>query len=227
MRNLPPSQPTRAPRAGLAGPIIIAAALIFAAIYFVTGMQEAAQRANPVNMIATVLPQATPTIIARPPAIVQIRALAELSTVATTMSTVVEASKPRVQGVVAERLLLIACGRVKAGVDLSKLRTEDVVVSPNGKTVSVRLPKAELQDVYLIDDSTQPCTTRVYDRTNLIVLAETKELEGQAREEGIKAIRAMALQSGILKDADRNARVAIDRVLGAAGFETVEFVDTP
>jgi hypothetical protein len=29
----------------------------------------------------------------------------------------------------------------------------------------------------------------------------------------------------VLKEADKNARIVIDRVLGAAGFEVVEFMD--
>jgi hypothetical protein len=65
----------------------------------------------------------------------------------------------------------------------------------------------------------------VYDRTNLIVLAESRELEGQAREQAVNAVRDMAIQTGVLKEADKNARIVIDRVLGAAGFEIVEFMD--
>ncbi len=181
--------------------------------------------ANPANIVRTAMPAATPTIIAKPPVVLQVRAIADLSTVTSYMSTVVEAQKARVGNVIVERLLLVACGRVKAGIDLSKLRDEDLQISPDGKTVTVRLPKAELQDVYLIDDSTQPCTTRVYDRTNLIILSPTLELEGQAREQAVKAVREMAIQSGMLREANRNARAIIERVLLAAGFEKVVFVE--
>ena len=229
----PPSLP---PRRGL-GPLIagmlalgcIAGALIVALALrnFGDRLGQAADAANPANIVKTILPAATPTIVARPPAILQVRAVADLSTVSSYMSTIVEAQKARVGNVIVERLLLVACGRIKAGIDLSKLREEDVQVSADGKTVTVRLPKAELQDVYLIDDSTQPCTTRVYDRTNLIVLSPTLELEGQAREQAVKALREMAIQSGLLRDASRNARAIIERVLLAAGFEKVEFIDAP
>lgn len=231
-----PPPPPLPPRRGL-GPLIagmlalgcIAGALIVALALrnFGDRLGQAADAANPANIIKTVLPAATPTIVARPPAILQVRAVADLSTVSSYMSTIVEAQKARVGNVIVERLLLVACGRIKAGIDLSKLREEDVQVSADGKTVTVRLPKSELQDVYLIDDSTQPCTTRVYDRTNLIVLPPTLELEGQAREQAIKALREMAIQSGLLRDASRNARAIIERVLLAAGFEKVEFVELP
>jgi hypothetical protein len=91
--------------------------------------------------------------------------------------------------------------------------------------VTIRLPKAELKDIFLIDDSTQPCTTKVYDRTNLLVIPETKELEGQAREKALQAIRDTAIQSGILSDANKNARIVIERVLLLAGYERVVFVE--
>jgi hypothetical protein len=126
--------------------------------------------------------------------------------------------------IVYEKLILIACGRVKAGVDLSKMRAQDVVASLDGMTVTLQLPRAELLDAYLIDDSTQPCTTRVYDRTNLILIPQTKELESEAREQADKAIRDMALQSGMLTEADRNARIVIERVLLLAGYQKVVFV---
>jgi hypothetical protein len=180
---------------------------------------------NPVNVIATVLPPLTPTIVARPPAIRQVRALADLTTVSAMMSTVVEAEQPRIGDLVTEKLLLIACGKVNAGVDLNKLSDDDIAVSEDGKTVTIRLPKSELKDIFLIDDSTQPCTTKVYDRTNLLVLPETKELEGQAREKALQAIRDTAIQSGILADANKNARTVIERVLLLAGYERVVFVE--
>ena len=37
----------------------------------------------------------------------------------------------------------------------------------------------------------------------------------------------MLVTSGLLRDASRNARAIIERVLLAAGFEKVEFVDVP
>ena len=147
----------------------------------------------------------------------------ELATAQSLLSTVVEVEKARVGNVLYERLVLIACGRVKAGINLAQLREQDV--TEKGDVVTVRLPRAELLDAYLIDDSTQPCTTKVYDRTNLILLPSTPELEGQAREKALEAIRATAVQSGLLSDANRNAKVTIERVLLLAGYHQVIFVE--
>jgi hypothetical protein len=225
-------QPAAAPNTGcllasaiLGGAVLVAACVIAVAVSgFGRSVGEAFDRNNPANIIATNMPQATPTIIVRPPAILQVRAIAELGTAQSLMSTVVEVEKARVGDILYERLILIACGRVKAGIDLSKLRDDDVTVV--GDVVTVRLPRASIQDVYLIDDPSVTCTTKVYDRTNLIVLPETRELEQQARQKALEAIRASANESGLLSDADRNARLVIERILINAGYKQVVFVPT-
>jgi hypothetical protein len=231
----PPPAPPAQPRVSqtalgcLIGAGIIAVALLIAGMLVSAALRESTQAATdairlPGSLAATALPAATPTIVARPPAVLQVRAISDLATAQSLLSTVVEAEKARIGDVVYERLVLIACGRVKAGIDLSALADGDVVVSDDGKTVRVRLPQAQLLDVYLIDDSTQPCTTKVYDRTNLLLLPPTAELESQAREQALQAIRETAVQSGVLSDARRNAEIAIERILLNAGYERVEFV---
>jgi heme/copper-type cytochrome/quinol oxidase subunit 2 len=230
------SQPQpRAPQTSLGcliGAGIIAAALLIAGLLVASALRDSANRVagtaekmNPVNIVATLIPAVTPTIVVRPPAVLSVRAISDLATAQSLMSTVVEAEQARIGNVIYEKLVLIACGRVKAGIDLSQLKESDVTVTDDGKTVRVKLPPAELLDSYLIDDSTQPCTTKVYDRTNLLIIPETKELEGQAREKALEAIRATAMQSGILSDARRNAEIAIERILLNSGYEKVEFVE--
>lgn len=216
----------------LIGVGIMAVSLIAAALLIGFAIRDSANRAaesvdrmNPVNMLATIAPPPTPTIVVRPPAILSVRALSELATAQMLMSTVVEADQARVGNIVYEKLILIACGRVKAGIDMSQIQDSDVMESADGKTVTVRLPRAKMTDSYLIDDPSQTCTTKVYDRTNLIVLPETKELEGQAREKAIEAIRKTAEESGLMDEARRNAQIAIERILLNAGYEKVEFID--
>ena len=46
-----------------------------------------------------------------------------------------------------ERLVIISKGKILAGVDLKKLRPEDIHVA--GDSVSINLPKAEIQDVII------------------------------------------------------------------------------
>lgn len=205
---------------------IIGVAIVIAAFVIVLALSAfggVINNASPVNAIATVAAPRTPTVVARPPTLQQVKALADLTTVQTLLSTIVEADQARVGNVVYERLILLACGRVKAGIDLSKMTDADITVSADGKTAQVRLPKVQLLDTYLIDDPAQPCTTKVYDRTNLILLPASKDLESVARDKAVKAITETAVQAGILTEADKNARAAIERVLMNSGFDKVEF----
>lgn len=205
---------------------IVAAGLVVAAFILagaLGGFGQSLERANPANTVATAVAPRTPTVVVRPPSLQQVRALADLTTVQTLMSSIVEADQARVGNILYEKLVLLACGRVKAGIDLSKLKESDITVSDDGKTVRVRLPKAEVLDAFLVDEPGQPCTTKVYDRTNLIVLPASRDLESVARERAVKTIRDTAVQSGILAEADRNARAIIERLLLNAGFEKVEF----
>ena len=178
--------------------VIAAAALLVVAIVFSMGraVSDVFENVKPGGMLATVLPQSTPTMIVRPPAMLQVRAAADLVTAQTLMSTVVEAEKARVGS----------------------------IVIVDGERVTVRLPRAEIQDVYLIDDETSRCTTRVFDRTNLVLLPQSKDLESQAREKAVQAIRATAVESGILEDADRNGRMIIEHMLLLAGYREVRFI---
>jgi hypothetical protein len=216
----------------LIGVGIMAVSLVAAALLIAFAIRDSANRAaesvdrmNPANVLATLAPPPTPTIVVRPPAILSVRALSDLATAQMLMSTVVEADQARVGNIVYEKLVLIACGRVKAGIALNELKDSDVTESADGKTVTVRLPRAKMLDSYLIDDPNQPCTTKVYDRTNLIVLPETKELESQAREKALEAIRQTAEESGLMSEARRNAQIAIERILLNAGYDKVEFVE--
>ena len=188
-------------------------------------MTRAMEQTNPSRIVQTLLPPPTPTVVVRPPALLQVRAISNLATAQALLSTIVEVNQARVGNVIYERLVLIACGRVKAGVDLTQLTEDDVRVIDNGRTVRVRLPAPTLQDAYLIDDANQPCTTRVYDRTNLLVIPESKDLEAQAREKALESIRLTALESGMLDEARRNAQLAIERILLSAGYERVEFIE--
>jgi hypothetical protein len=216
--------------AGILGLALVASALIVASALrdgftlFNTAAEKVIEN-NPANVIATALPPPTPTIVVRPPTLRQVKSLAGLTTLSAMMSTVVEANVQRVGSLVNERLLLVACGKVNAGVDLSQITEDDIALSADGKTVTVRLPRSEITDVFLIDDSKQPCTTKVYDRTNLIVLPETKELEGQAREKAVQAIRDTAIQSGLLDEANKNARNVVEKMLLLLGYEKVVFVE--
>jgi hypothetical protein len=114
------------------------------------------------------------------------------------------------------KVLLLAQGIVKAGIDLKKLQPDDVTVS--GKNISIKLPPPQITDAYL-DDS----QTKVIERTTGFLRSLDKDLEQTTRENAVEDIGRAARQNGILNDANDRARLELRAFFEQAGFEQVEF----
>ncbi len=154
----------------------------------------------------------------QPTVVRQIQALQRLETVGYTMDKIIsgERENPVLPKFLAgDRLLLVVHGEAIAGVDLSKLHPSDVVV--NGRSVSIHLPPAEIFTVRLDN-----AKTRVYSRDTGLFSTPDPNLEGEVRQEAERQIEAAALQDGILKTADKNARQTLTTMLTGLGFGNVE-----
>jgi hypothetical protein len=161
-------------------------------------------------------PPVTPTIKVLPPALEKVRSMARLETTAYFLSTVVEVQKPPDWPFTGQRLLLVAYGRVTAGVDLAQIQDADVEVV--GERVIVHLPAAELFDVYLQEDKTY-----VYDYEMGIFARFDQTLETEARRRAVTEFQNTALENGILEDARVRAEWEIQRLLLLLGYESVTF----
>ena len=106
-------------------------------------------------------------------------------------------------------------GEVVAGVDLSSLQPGDVQVT--GHTVSIRLPQAEIFTTRLDNEK-----TRVYSRETGLFSTPDPNLEGEVRQEAERQLRDAALQDGVLKIADKNARQTVTSMLNGLGFANIE-----
>lgn len=155
----------------------------------------------------------------QPTVVRQIQQLQRLETVSYTMDKIMsgERNNPYLPKFLAgDRLLLVVHGDVIAGVDLGKVQPADVSV--RGRTISLRIPAAEIFTTR-IDNA----RTRVYSRdTGLFSIADPN-LESEVREEAERQLQQAALQDGVLKTADQNARNTLSRMLAGLGFEQVEF----
>jgi hypothetical protein len=154
----------------------------------------------------------------QPTVVRQIRALQRVETASYTMDKIIsgERENPILPNFLAgDRLLLIAHGEVIAGLDLSKLQPGDVQV--HGRSVSIHLPPAEIFTT-TIDNA----KTRVYSRDTGLFSTPDPNLEGDVRAEAEHQLEAAALQDGILKTAETNARQTVNSVLTSLGFEKVE-----
>jgi hypothetical protein len=144
----------------------------------------------------------------------QIQTLSDLVTVKYVVEKVVVLDDARWYG--ESRVLLLAHGIVKAGIDLKRLQPGDVKVS--GKTIYIHLPPPQLTDAYLDDTKSQ-----VIDHTTGLLRTFDKDLEQTAREEAVLDIRRAAINNGILTDASDRAQLELALFLHQAGYTEVKF----
>jgi len=148
----------------------------------------------------------------------QIQTLSDLVTVKYVMEKVVILNDVKWYG--ENRVLLLAHGIVKAGIDLKRIKPEDVAIS--GKKITLHLPWPQITDAYLDEQQ-----TRVIDYSTGLFRAPdpTLALATTARQNAVDDIRRAARIDGILTDAGDRARLELALFLHQAGFEQVEFVD--
>ncbi len=144
----------------------------------------------------------------------QVQTLSDLVTVKYVLEKVVILEDVKWYG--ENRVLLLAHGVVKAGMDLKRITTDDVTIA--GKKISLRLPPAQITDAYLDESRSQ-----VIDHTTGLLRAFDKDLEQTARQNAVDDIRRAARMDGILDEADKRARLELELFLRQAGFEQVEF----
>lgn len=147
----------------------------------------------------------------------QIKTLSELVTVKYVIEKVVVLEDIKWVAVLGEsRVLLLAHGIVKAGIDLGKIQPADLEVS--GKKIIVRLPPAQITDAYLDENQ-----TRIIERTTGVLRTFDKDLEQTARQNAIDDIRRAARTGGIMRDAEEKAQAQLRTLFHELGFEEVEF----
>ena len=151
----------------------------------------------------------------------QIQHLNRLETVVYSLDSVVEGSKtsPVFPDILtADRILLVVHGQSIAGVDLAKLKPEDVHIDgADRRSIHVNLPASEIFVTTLDNEH-----SRVYSRTTGLLVPVDRDLESETRAKAQEQLRQAALTDGILDQARRNARTTIAALLLSLGFEHVE-----
>lgn len=144
----------------------------------------------------------------------QVQTLSDLVTVKYVLEKVVIVDDAKWYG--DNRVMLLAHGIVKAGIDLRQIKPEDVTIT--GQKISLKLPPPQITDAYL--DDTQ---TKVIDNTTGLFREPDINLEQTTRADAVEDIRRAALTDGILADADTRAKLELNLFLRQAGFQQVEF----
>jgi hypothetical protein len=143
----------------------------------------------------------------------QVQTLSDLVTVKYVLEKVVILDDIKWYG--ENRVLLVAHGIVKAGVNLQEIKPEDMRVED--KKIVLKLPRARITDVYLDDQK-----TRVVDRSTGLLRAFDKDLEQNARRQAVDELRIAARANRIYEDAEERARLQLANLFHLLGYE-IEF----
>ncbi len=151
----------------------------------------------------------------------KIQKLNRLETVVYSLDSVVEGAKTSPvfpDALAADRILLVVHGQAIAGVDLARLKPEDVRIdSADPRSIHLSLPPSELFVTTLDNEH-----TRVYARTTGLLVPVDRDLESDTRAKAQQQLQAAALGDGILDAARRNARATIVTLLYGLGFTKVD-----
>lgn len=207
--NLPPAAPPERASSGCRWVLLALGIMALVALAFFLGMlamwfrDRSSQTQQLVN---------TTTVVT------QVQALSEVVTVKYVMEKVVILEDPRWYG--ENRILLLAHGVVKAGIDLRDLGPDDIEIT--GRKVTITLPVERITDAYLDERR-----THVIEHNTGLIRQFNKDLESNARRMAVADIRTAARSNGILTDARERAELLLKNLFLQLGFEEVEFRRPP
>jgi len=203
--------------------------LVGAAVGVVLAIQRTTQRmVQPVSDMTSGLGtqvaqflHPTPTILPDPVTIInQVRPLARLETIQYTVEKVItaEVGQNLLSPLFGDKLLFVGHGYVTAGIDLSKLRSQDLAFEDG--ILTFHMPTAEIFVATLDNDKSY-----VYNRETGLLTHGDVNLETAARQAAEDQIRQAALDDGILIQARANAETFLKSLLSELGFSQVSFVE--
>lgn len=170
-------------------------------------------------------PPATPQVSLPSMVVNQIQGVSELTTAVFTMEAIVPTEQDRKFGNVTlgtTRLLYIAQGEVRAGVDLNAITAKDVILNDATNSVVVKIPSAEILDQKLDVTESQVYD---YDRGFLNLGPDVApQLQTLAQQKTLDKVVSAACQQGILEQARDRAQLTIKELLTASGYTNVRVV---
>lgn len=170
--------------------------------------------------------QPAPKVDVQSVVIQQVQGVSELTTAVFTMQAVVPTSQNATfNGFVigTTKLLYIAYGEVRAGVDLRSLTPDRIQVSDN--TIQIQLPPPQL-----LDRKIDVARSNVYDynRGTLGLGPDVApELQALAQQEALKKIVEAACTDGVLEKANDRAKLAVTQLLTTAGYQNITVETQP
>jgi hypothetical protein len=211
--------------------LLIIGVVVVAAYFIVQTVRQTAQAAqapfqqvNQANQALQTqvsnLLHPTPTIIPDPVTYInEVRALARLETIQYSVEKVItgETGGGTFKSLFGDKILFVGHGTVIAGIDMEKLKPEDMHYE-NG-VLTVRLPPAEIFIATLDNEKSY-----VYQRDTGLLAKPDINLETLVRQNAEDEIRKAAIEDGILNQAQANAGAYLFKFFAALGYPNTIFV---
>ncbi len=167
---------------------------------------------NPPSVYETVSQQAV---------LESVRQLSDLTTVEYNFSQIITSERelpPLLQALYSDRLVYFAVGRIQAGVNLSAIQPEDVII--DGTTLTIILPPPALQDCFIDEGA-----SGVISRDTGVFASPAPNIESEARKTALVHFRGLAIDEGILVRANDEAQTTLEAFLGLLPITGVETID--
>ena len=165
-------------------------------------------------------PQPVPELQLRSIVINGLQGSTELDTADLFTEAVVVTSQDRTLGSLKlgdTKVIYEAVGKVRAGIDLSQLKAEDINMV-EGK-IQVLLPPP-----YILDASIDVGRSNVLDKhRNLLGPAVEADLQILAQREALSKIKAAACEKKLLDVANNQAKEVVKQILSTAGYKEIVF----
>jgi hypothetical protein len=152
----------------------------------------------------------------------RVQRLSKLETAMYTLDTVVEGDESSTvlpDALTGDHLLMIVQGQTIAGIDMSQLKPENVVITESGaeRDIRITLPPSTVFSTSIDNEH-----TRVYARETGLFVKADPNLESKTRAKAQGQLQEAALNDHILDIATKNARATITAMLQGLGFRHVE-----
>jgi Protein of unknown function (DUF4230) len=168
----------------------------------------------------TTQPQPAPQVDVRSVVVKQVQDMSELTTALFTMEAVVPTHQDATMGGVvigSTKLLYIANGEVRAGIDLSKIAVTDIQAQGDNLTVRLPMPK-------LLDSKIDVSRSSVYDyNRGALGLGPdvAPQLQTLAQQKALQKITDAACEKGILNQANDRAKLVLSQLLKSPAYKTI------
>ena len=115
-----------------------------------------------------------------------------------------------------DAILLVASGSVVAGVDLSTVSEDDIVIDPVRASATLTLPSSTVFAARLDNQR-----TFVFKRDTDLLAERTDTLETRARQEAEKTLAAAAEEGHIVERSNASVRRTVETLVRSLGYRVV------